>query len=138
MILKTKQPPTISIGDTVTISADGFCVRATGNSQNPSPIGIAIDNSDPNGYATINIGVTGTVGIEKINDWEIAWDGFSESLPPFFCPVHGEIGEEIVSIVDTDGKTRRYCKKCALEKLGGAEAFRWEDELTGRDFEEKE
>jgi len=59
-----------------------------------------------------------------------------EPLPPFCCPKHGEIGEEVVQVTDSDGKEHYYCKKCAEEILSKAteEAIRWEDELTKRDF----
>jgi len=105
----------------------------------PSPqFGIAKNTPNSNGYITVDLGTTGAVEVGEINrDWTITWGQPTGPPPPFFCPIHKEIGEEVVLITDANGKTHYYCKKCVLEKLGGAEAFRREDELTERDFEEK-
>lgn len=62
-----------------------------------------------------------------------------EPLPPFFCPKHKEIGEDIIEVVEKDGKKHYYCRKCVEEiiKKRAKEVDRWEDELTKHDFEEE-
>jgi len=81
-------------------------------------------------------------GVEK--PWEqiepIIWEPLKDPPPPFFCPIHKEIGEDTIEIVDKDGKKHHYCRKCVKEivKKMAEEVDRWEDELTKRDFEEVE
>lgn len=79
-----------------------------------------------------------TTGAGNIT-WDITWDSWPNPLPPYSCPKHGEIGEEVVRVTDPDGKEHYYCKKCAEEILSKAteEAIRWEDELTKRDFSDQ-
>jgi len=69
----------------------------------------------------------------------IIGEPFKEPLPPFFCPKHKEIGEDIIEVIDEDGKKHYYCRECVEEiiKKRAKEVDRWEDELTKRDFEEE-